>query len=190
MNATHPSTLVAEVPGYAELQREMHDVLCAQHPHWIAEDGNSPTCDSYEGRFAELLVKSRGQKSAITDQICVSAKTVRTFSLSGAPAFAEATAWQATQEKLASEIIRFGSRKAVDDKKVPDPLGSAVFVLQKLFVRPFHAQQAHLPDAASFAHCQNFSLAGLSGPFRATMPTEIAFGSGVMCKSFTRFPKL
>jgi hypothetical protein len=45
-------------------------------------------------------------------------------------------------------------------------------------------------DAASFAHCQNFSAAGLSRPFVPTMPTEIGFGSGVMCKSFTRFPKL
>jgi hypothetical protein len=34
-----------------------------------------------------------------------------------------------TQEKLASEIFRFGYRKAVNDKKVPDPVGSAVFVL-------------------------------------------------------------
>jgi hypothetical protein len=44
--------------------------------------------------------------------------------------------------------------------------------------------------AASLAHSQNFSAAGLSRPFSATMPTEIGFGSGVMCKSFTRFPKL
>ena len=35
---------------------------------------------------------------------------------------------------------------------------------------------------ASFAHCQNFSAAGLSRPFSATMTTEIGFGSGVMCK--------
>jgi hypothetical protein len=45
-------------------------------------------------------------------------------------------------------------------------------------------------DAASLAHCQNFSAAGLSRPFAPTMPTEIGFGSGVMCKTFTRFPKL
>ena len=69
MNSTRASVLVAEVPGYAKLQREMHDALRTQHPEWIDEDGNSPTCDSYEGRFAELLFKSRGQKSAITDQI-------------------------------------------------------------------------------------------------------------------------
>ncbi|PYK89954.1 MAG: hypothetical protein DME35_07365 [Verrucomicrobia bacterium] len=59
MNTTHSSVLVTEVPGYAELQREMHDALRAQHPEWIDEDGNSPTCDSYEARFAELLFDHR-----------------------------------------------------------------------------------------------------------------------------------
>jgi 2,4-dienoyl-CoA reductase-like NADH-dependent reductase (Old Yellow Enzyme family) len=34
MNTTRSSILVAEVPGYAELQREMHDALRAQHPEW------------------------------------------------------------------------------------------------------------------------------------------------------------
>ena len=50
------SNLVPEVLGYAELQREMHDALLAQYPEWIEADGKSPTCDSYEARFAELLV--------------------------------------------------------------------------------------------------------------------------------------
>ena len=45
-------------------------------------------------------------------------------------------------------------------------------------------------NAASFAHSQNFSAAGLSRPFGAAMPIEIGFGSGVRRKSFTRFPKL
>ena len=61
---------------------------------------------------------------------------------------------------------------------------------QQLFVRPFCAQQHHLADAASFAHCQNFSAAGLRRPVSAAMPTENGFGSGVRCKNFTRFPKL
>ena len=51
-------------------------------------------------------------------------------------------------------------------------------------------QVKHTLDAASFAHCQNFSAAELRRPFRATMPTENGFGSGVRCKNFTRFPKL
>ena len=36
-----------------------------------------------------------------------------------------------TQEKSASEIFRFGYGKAVNDKKVPDRVGSGVFVIQK-----------------------------------------------------------
>jgi hypothetical protein len=40
-----------------------------------------------------------------------------------------------TQEKSASEIFRFGYRKAANDKKVPDRVGSGGFVIQKLFVR-------------------------------------------------------
>jgi hypothetical protein len=59
MNTTRSSILVAEVPGYAELQRETHDALRAQHPEWIEADGKSPTCDYYESRFgaAQELVK-------------------------------------------------------------------------------------------------------------------------------------
>ena len=54
----HLSTL-SEVPGYAELQREMHNALRAQHPEWVEADGKCRTCDSYEARFAELLVSHR-----------------------------------------------------------------------------------------------------------------------------------
>ena len=59
MNTTRSSVLVPEVPGYTELQGEMHDALRAQHPEWIQADGKSPTCDYYESRFAELLVSHR-----------------------------------------------------------------------------------------------------------------------------------
>jgi hypothetical protein len=55
MNTTHSSTPAAEVPGYAELQREMHDALRAQHPEWVQPNGDSPICDAYEWRFEELL---------------------------------------------------------------------------------------------------------------------------------------
>ena len=63
MNTTRSSILVAEVPGYTELQRELHDALRAQHPEWIEADGKSPTCDYYESRFAELLVSHRAHFS-------------------------------------------------------------------------------------------------------------------------------
>jgi hypothetical protein len=57
MNTTHSSSLAAEVPAYAQLQREMHDALLAQHPDWILPNGECPTCDSYDARFAELLMQ-------------------------------------------------------------------------------------------------------------------------------------
>jgi len=31
------------------------DALREQHPEWIEENGESPICESYESRFAELL---------------------------------------------------------------------------------------------------------------------------------------
>ena len=73
MNATHSSSLGAEVPAYAQLQREMHDALLAQHPEWILPNGDSPTCDVYDARFAELLLqtlpmKPRGLKQGNTPQ--------------------------------------------------------------------------------------------------------------------------
>ncbi len=55
MNTAHSLTLAAEVAAYADLQREMHDALRAQHPEWVRSNGDSPICDAYESRFAELL---------------------------------------------------------------------------------------------------------------------------------------
>jgi len=55
MNSKHSPTFSAEVPGYAELQREIHNALLAQNPDWILPNGKSPTCDSYDARFADLL---------------------------------------------------------------------------------------------------------------------------------------
>src|SRR5678816_2890910 len=57
MHRTHSSSLVAEIPAYVQLQREMHDALLAQHPEWIRPNGDSPTCYSYDARFAELLLQ-------------------------------------------------------------------------------------------------------------------------------------
>jgi hypothetical protein len=56
MNATFLPTLAVEAPTYAELQREMHNALLAQHPEWIGGDGNSPKCDDYDRQFTELLI--------------------------------------------------------------------------------------------------------------------------------------
>src|ERR1700736_2551584 len=77
MNTTRSSILVAEVPGYAELQREMHDALRAQHPEWIEMDGKSPTCDYYESLFAQLLVGHRAHARAHHDHLLNRTKTER-----------------------------------------------------------------------------------------------------------------
>ena len=49
-----------EIHSYTELQRQIHQDLRVQHPEWVEPNGNSPICDSYELRLAELLdVSSR-----------------------------------------------------------------------------------------------------------------------------------
>jgi hypothetical protein len=45
-----------EVPGYTQLQQQIHDGLRAQHPEWVQPNGDSPICNCYESRFAELLL--------------------------------------------------------------------------------------------------------------------------------------
>jgi len=57
MNPTRSSTLAAQIPGYLELQCQVHQALLAQNPEWILPNGDHPTCDSYDARFAELLMR-------------------------------------------------------------------------------------------------------------------------------------
>jgi len=45
----------AEIGSYVQLQHQIHDALREQHPEWIEQNGDSPICESYESRFAELL---------------------------------------------------------------------------------------------------------------------------------------
>jgi len=44
-----------EIGSYVQLQHQIHDALRGQHPKWIEQNGDCPTCESYESRFAELL---------------------------------------------------------------------------------------------------------------------------------------
>jgi len=44
-----------EIHSYSELQRQIRKDLRAQHPEWVQPNGESPMCDSYELRLAELL---------------------------------------------------------------------------------------------------------------------------------------
>jgi hypothetical protein len=44
-----------QIHSYSELQQQIHQDLRAQHPEWVEPNGNSPICDSYEQRLAELI---------------------------------------------------------------------------------------------------------------------------------------
>jgi hypothetical protein len=44
-----------KIRSYAELRELIRVSLRIQHPEWVKSDGNSPICDFYDARFAELL---------------------------------------------------------------------------------------------------------------------------------------
>ena len=44
-----------QIHTYTELRQKIHDDLRMQHPEWVERNGESPMCDSYESRLAELL---------------------------------------------------------------------------------------------------------------------------------------
>ena len=44
-----------KIRSYAELRELIRVSLRAQHPEWVEPNGDSPICDAYEARFAELL---------------------------------------------------------------------------------------------------------------------------------------
>ena len=44
-----------QIHTYSELRQKIHDDLRIQHPEWVEPNGESPKCDSYESRLAELL---------------------------------------------------------------------------------------------------------------------------------------
>jgi len=44
-----------KIRSYTELRELIRVSLRIQHPEWVSSDGNSPMCDFYDARFAELL---------------------------------------------------------------------------------------------------------------------------------------
>jgi hypothetical protein len=52
---TRASRARLQIHSYAELQEQLHRDLLAQNPEWIDFDGNSPKCDEYDRRFAQLI---------------------------------------------------------------------------------------------------------------------------------------
>jgi len=55
MKMNSSASTSGEAGSYVQLQHQIHDALREQHPEWIEQNGNCPTCESYESRFAELL---------------------------------------------------------------------------------------------------------------------------------------
>jgi hypothetical protein len=55
MKMNTPASSCGQLGSYVQLQRQIRDALREQHPEWIEKNGNCPTCESYESRFAELL---------------------------------------------------------------------------------------------------------------------------------------
>jgi queuine/archaeosine tRNA-ribosyltransferase len=55
MKMNMPANSYGEIRSYVQLQQQIHDALREEHPEWIDENGDCPTCESYESRFAELL---------------------------------------------------------------------------------------------------------------------------------------
>jgi hypothetical protein len=48
--------MLTKIKTYAGLQKMIRKALREQNPEWIDAHGKSAICDSYEARFAELLV--------------------------------------------------------------------------------------------------------------------------------------
>jgi hypothetical protein len=55
MKMNTSATRLGELHSYVPLQQRIHHALREQHPEWIEQNGDCPTCESYESRFAELL---------------------------------------------------------------------------------------------------------------------------------------
>jgi len=51
-----------KIRSYAELRELIRVSLRVQHPEWVEPNGDSPVCDSYEARFAEILGLSYPQE--------------------------------------------------------------------------------------------------------------------------------
>jgi hypothetical protein len=50
-----PMQSPGRIRSYIELQQQIHDDLRVQHPEWVEPNGDSPICDHYERRLAELI---------------------------------------------------------------------------------------------------------------------------------------
>jgi hypothetical protein len=51
-----------KIRSYDELRELIRVSLRVQNPEWVEPNGDSPVCDSYEARFAELLGLTQPQR--------------------------------------------------------------------------------------------------------------------------------
>jgi hypothetical protein len=47
--------MAEKIRSYAELRELIRASLRVQHPEWIQPNGESPICDEYDSRLADLL---------------------------------------------------------------------------------------------------------------------------------------
>jgi hypothetical protein len=62
-----PIAMSHQIRTYTELRKQIHNDLRIQHPEWVQANGESPMCDSYEARLAELFesFKRKGSNESI-----------------------------------------------------------------------------------------------------------------------------
>jgi hypothetical protein len=61
--------MAEKIRSYAELRALIRASLRVQHPEWIQPNGESPICDEYDARLADLLsVIERGKRPRITNR--------------------------------------------------------------------------------------------------------------------------
>jgi hypothetical protein len=62
------------VNTFSTLQLQIHDDLRVQHPEWIEPNGESPMCDFYEARLAQLLddyVRTKSDESVAAVHLAI-----------------------------------------------------------------------------------------------------------------------
>jgi hypothetical protein len=54
--------MAEKIRSYAELRALIRASLRVQHPEWVQPNGESPICDEYDARLADLLSVIEGRK--------------------------------------------------------------------------------------------------------------------------------
>jgi hypothetical protein len=62
-----PIAMSNKIRSYSELREFIRISLRIEHPEWIEPNGDSPLCDSYEARFAEILGLSNPRKTNLAN---------------------------------------------------------------------------------------------------------------------------